>query len=220
TRPHSRSHNSSSAIWRSRSRFATSSSVSEAAEASRKRDRIRSFSSIPRRQRHRIRFSRVSSITKTSLSAIPYPSSLSATGYPARQSHRPLDQQILDLLDRERRIEVLRAHVDAVHDRVAAKEPIRILDIVEPLVQIAIAAVGHEAIGLQQSGGTDELVGVPPEGWTRRRAARAQDAFVEAVQLLALGRRLQPLALGRRRVVDEIRLHRVVLLEELAHVDD
>ena len=83
-----------------------------------------------------------------------------------------------------------------------------------------VAAVGDEAIGLQQAGRADELVGVPPEARARGRAARAQDAFVQAVQLVALLGRLQALLLGRRLVVDEVRLDRVVLLEELRHVDD
>jgi hypothetical protein len=52
------------------------------------------------------------------------------------------------------------------------------------------------------------------------RAAGAQDALVQAVELFALFGRLQALLLGRRIVVDQVRLDRVVLLEELGHVDD
>ena len=61
-----------------------------------------------------------------------------------------------------------------------------------------VAAVGDEAVGLQQPGRADELVGVPPEARAGGRAARAQDALVQAVQLVALLGRLQALLLGRR----------------------
>ena len=40
-------------------------------------------------------------------------------------SHRALDHDVLDLADRLRRIEALRADVDAIHDRVAAEQPVR-----------------------------------------------------------------------------------------------
>ena len=102
----------------------------------------------------------------------------------------------------------------------AAKQPVRVFEIVETLARGFVARVGDEPVGLQQSRGADKLVGIPPERRAGRRAACAQDALVEAVQLLAIRRRLQTLLLGRRRVVDEVGLDRVVLLEELAHVDD
>src|SRR4029079_18170506 len=72
----------------------------------------------------------------------------------------------------------------------------------------------------EESGRADELVGIPPERRARRRAAGAKDAFVQSVELFARLRRLQPLFFRRRRVVDDIRLDRMILLEELAHVDD
>ena len=68
--------------------------------------------------------------------------------------------------------------------------------------------------------GPTNLSGIPPERRAGGRAARAQDALVQAVQLFALLRRLQPLLLGRRLIVDQIGLDRVVLLEELRHVHD
>src|SRR5439155_19283011 len=72
----------------------------------------------------------------------------------------------------------------------------------------------------EQTRGAYELVRVPPEGRTSRRAARAEDAFVQPVELFPLFGRLQTLLFRRRRVVDQIRLDRMVLLEELAHVHD
>src|SRR5450756_743752 len=47
--------------------------------------------------------------------------------------HLPLDHHRLDLGDGFRRIETLWAGLGAVHDRVAAIEPERVLEIVEPL---------------------------------------------------------------------------------------
>ena len=101
-------------------------------------------------------------------------------------SDRALHQEFLDLADRPRGIEALRADVDAVHDRVAAEQAVRVLEVVEALVGRLVARVGDEAVGLQQARRADELVRVPPERRARGRAAGAQDALVEAVQLLAL----------------------------------
>ncbi len=110
---------------------------------------------------------------------------------------RPLDHDVLDLADRLRRVEPLRAHVDAVHDRVAAEQPVRVLEVVEALVDRLVARVGDEAVGGEQPGRTDELVRVPPERRAGGRAAGAEDALVEPVELLAVLGRLQPLLLGR-----------------------
>ena len=52
---------------------------------------------------------------------------------------------------------VFRAHVDAVHDRVAAEQAVRILEVVETLGCRLVARVGEEAVGLQQPRRTDEL---------------------------------------------------------------
>ena len=135
-------------------------------------------------------------------------------------SHRPLDHDLLDLADRLGRIESLRADVDAIHDRVATEEAVRILEVVEARSDRFVARVGDEAVGGEQPRRSHELVGIPPERGACRRATGAEDALVESIQLFAVLGRLQPLLLGRRGIVDEIRLDRVVLLEELAHVDD
>src|ERR1700747_844113 len=68
----------------------------------------------------------------------------------------------LSVADRLRGIQPLRAGLRAVHDRVAAIEPERILEAVEPLTRALIAAVGKPAIGLQQDRRTEILVLVPP----------------------------------------------------------
>src|SRR3546814_6230594 len=86
-------------------------------------------------------------------------------------------------------------------DRVAAIEAERIFEIVEPLTGHLVATVGEPAIRLEQNRGAEELVLVPPIARARGRAARAQDALVQPVELLTLRRRLEPLlARGRRQI--------------------
>src|SRR4029077_20907444 len=100
--------------------------------------------------------------------------------------YRTLHHQLLDLADGPGRVEVFRAGVDAVHDAMTTEQAVRVLEIVEALGRRLVAAVGDEAVGLQQARRADELVRVPPERGAGGRAAGAQDALVEAVELLAL----------------------------------
>ncbi len=58
-----------------------------------------------------------------------------------KQSELTLDHHLLDLGDRLRRVESLRAGLGAVHDGVAAIEAERILEIVEPFSSGLVAAV-------------------------------------------------------------------------------
>src|SRR5690606_35223280 len=100
---------------------------------SKKRPRTRSFSSRPRRARHWMRRRRAAS------SGPPGSSFMGSDG--------PPDQQILDLADRLRRVQALRADIGAVHDRMAAEQPVRILEVVQPLGRGLVTAVGNEAVG-------------------------------------------------------------------------
>ena len=59
-----------------------------------------------------------------------------------------------------------------------------------------------------------------PERRAGGRAGRAQDALGRVVVAGPVGRALEALALGRRRVVDEERHRAPVLPEEPLHVDD
>src|SRR5690606_20066511 len=110
--------------------------------------------------------------------------------------------------------------VYAVHDPAAAEYAERVIQGRQALLGLGVTAVGQEAIGLQQRGGTEELVRVPPERRAGGRAASAQDALVQAVQLVTVFRRLQTLDGRGRRVVLQERLHLLVLLVEDAHIDD
>ncbi|SAL86177.1 hypothetical protein AWB67_07134 [Caballeronia terrestris] len=100
----------------------------------------------------------------------------------------------------------------------ATEQTIRIFQVVEAFASRFIAAVRNKTIGLQQTGRTDEFVGVPPEARARGRAARAQNALVKTIQLVAFFRRLQALLLRRRRVVDQVRLDRMILIKKLREV--
>jgi hypothetical protein len=64
---------------------------------------------------------------------------------------------------------------------VAAVEPERVFELVEPLAGALVAAVLDPAVGLQQDGRTEIAVGVPPIRRAGGRAAGAQDALIEAV---------------------------------------
>src|SRR6059058_6134716 len=101
-------------------------------------------------------------------------------------SDRAADQHFLDLADRLVRIQALRAHVRAIHDRLAAEQAVRVFQVVQALVGRFVARVGDEAVGLQQAGRADELVRVPPERRAGGRAAGAQDALVGRPALRAL----------------------------------
>ena len=58
----------------------------------------------------------------------------------------PLDQHLFKLANRARWIQALRAHIDAVHDGMAAKQPVRVFEIVETFVLRMIAAIRDEPI--------------------------------------------------------------------------
>src|ERR1700704_4873586 len=80
------------------------------------------------------------------------------------RSNRPLDHHLLDLGDGLGRVEALGAGLGAIHDGVAAVEPERVLELVEPLALGLVAAVGQPAIGLQQDGGSEIALAGPPVG--------------------------------------------------------
>src|SRR3569833_1439336 len=129
-----------------------------------------------------------------------------------------LDHLELELGDGFRRVEALRAGLGAVHDGVAAVEAERILEIVEPLAGRLVARIGYPAVGLEQRGGAEITFAVPPIARARGRAAGAQDALVEAVELLAVLVALLPFLLRRRRGRLQPRLDRSVLRIEIGEV--
>src|SRR5262245_16891298 len=94
----------------------------------------------------------------------------------------PLHHRLLDLGNRLRGIEAFRADLCAIHDRVAAIELERIFERIEPFALMFVAAIGDPTLRLQQGRRAHEALTVPPIGRTRRRAAGAEDAFIESVE--------------------------------------
>src|SRR5205807_4943607 len=96
-----------------------------------------------------------------------------------------LGHHSLGIGNRVRRVEPFRAGLGAVHDRVAAIEPERVVEPVEALAGPLVAAVGEPAIGLQQHRRAEIAVLVPPVARAGGRAAEAEDALPQAVELCA-----------------------------------
>src|SRR5438128_11013207 len=94
-----------------------------------------------------------------------------------------LGHHSLGIGNRPRRVEPFRAGLGAVHDRVAAIEPERVLEPVEALAGALISAVSEPTIRLQQDGRTEIAVLVPPVARARGRAAEAEDALPQPVEL-------------------------------------
>ena len=70
-----------------------------------------------------------------------------------------------------------------------------------PLGLVLVAGIGEPAVGLQEDGGAEVLFAVPPVRGAGCRAAGAEDAFVEAVELLAF--------CGRLTVFEALHVNRV-----------
>ena len=93
---------------------------------------------------------------------------------------------LLDLGDGLGRIEPLRTDPGAVHDGVAPIDAHRVIQLRFTLLLLLVARVGQPPESLQKDGRTQVLFRVPPVRRAGRRAARAEDALVETIQLLAV----------------------------------
>src|SRR5205814_6546796 len=96
------------------------------------------------------------------------------TGVARPRSALALDEHLLDLRDRPRGIQVLRAHVGAIHDRVAAVEPEGVLELIQPLAGRLVAAVDDPAVSGQERGGTEEALAVPPVARSEEHTSELQ----------------------------------------------
>ena len=131
--------------------------------------------------------------------------------------------EVFDLGDAASRVQVLGTGVRAVHDRVAAVPLVGVVQTLQTLLRHLVTRVRDPTVRLLEDGGTQILVRVPPVGRTRRRAASAQNALVQTVQLLAILVRLEILHLVigiHLRLLLQPRLDRRVLLVEVSHVRD
>src|SRR5262245_29985748 len=113
---------------------------------------------------------------------------------------RAPDQPPLERSNRRCRVQPLGAGLGAVEDGVAAVEPERVLELIEALARALVPAVLDPAVRLQQDGRAEITVAVPPIGRAGGRAAGAEDALIEPVELVAVFLRLAPFFLRRRAV--------------------
>src|SRR5690554_5404960 len=151
---------------------------------------------------------------------ITYPRERSRRRMPARCGSDLAGQhQLLDFADRPGGVQPLGAGPRAVHDGVAAVELERILEVVQARAGVLVARIGDPAVGLEQDGGPEVAVAVPPVAGAGRAAAGAEDAFVQAVEPGTVFLRLQALAVRRRRALGaDPGLDRGVLREEVRQV--
>ena len=101
-------------------------------------------------------------------------------------SGRAIEQHGTNMTNRLRWIQALRAHVDAVLNAVTTKYAERIVQFGQSIFCGGVSTVGEEAIGLEQTRGTDKPIGIPPERGTTGRATGAENALVQPIQLGAL----------------------------------
>lgn len=101
---------------------------------------------------------------------------------PSSKSHH-----LLNLRNRLPRIQPLGTSPRAIQNSMAPIQTHAIIQRRLPLTLVFIPAVGEPAVGLQQDGGAEVLLAVPPVGRAGCAAAGAEDAFIEAVELFAVG---------------------------------
>src|SRR5690606_3362767 len=122
--------------------------------SSRKACSTASSSRMPRRQRH------FSLAYSTSMPALPLPGGFASRRLQA--SVLTLDHQFLDLRDGLARVQVFRAILRAVQNRMTTVLPERILERVGPLAGRLVPAGDDPAIRLQQRRRPEVTVRVPP----------------------------------------------------------
>jgi hypothetical protein len=126
---------------------------------------------------------------------------------------------LLDLSDRQSRVQALGACSRAVKDGVAPVHAHAVVEGVLALLLLLVSRVGDPSVALQEDGWAEVLLAVPPVAGARGRAARAQDALVQAVQLLAVLLRLEVLlSIGSGSGVLKVWLDGFVLLVEVGQI--
>lgn len=93
---------------------------------------------------------------------------------------------LLDLGNRQRRVEALGACPRAVKNGVASVQAHAVVEGVLALGLLLVTRVGDPAVRLEKNSGSEVLLLVPPVGRAGCRAAGAENAFVETVELLAV----------------------------------
>src|SRR5690606_24345782 len=138
---------------------------------------------------------------------------------PRGDSDATVEDLALDLLDRLRDGDAAGARLGAVVGRAAAPHAVEVVHHRQALGGALVARVEDEAVRVDDGGGPD-VAPVRPEHGAGRGAGGAQDALRRGVEELAVLGALEPFGGGRRLLVDEVRQHRLVGVEERLHVDD
>ena len=94
---------------------------------------------------------------------------------------------LLDLLDSLARVQALGTSPTAVHNRMAPVQAHAVIQHSLPFFFMFITRIYQPAIALEEHGRAEVFFGVPPVRGAGGGAAGAKDAFVEPVQLLAIG---------------------------------
>ena len=102
--------------------------------------------------------------------------------FQSRKSHR-----LFNLRNRLPRIQSLRTRPRAIQNGMTSVQTHTVVQRLHPFGFMLIAAVCQPPVGLQQDGGTEIFFTVPPVGGAGGGAAGTEDAFVEAIELLAVG---------------------------------
>lgn len=100
--------------------------------------------------------------------------------------HLVSSHHLLNLCNSTGRVQTLRASPRAVENSVATVHAHAVIQRVLTLGGLLITGIGQPAVGLEEDGGTEVLLAVPPVRGTGGRAAGAENAFVQTVELLAL----------------------------------
>ena len=110
------------------------------------------------------------------------------THHPSPVTHHPLKSHgLLNLRNRLGGIQPLRTRPRAIQNSMAPIQTHTIIQGGLALLGALVARIGDPAVGLQQHGGAEVFFAVPPVRRARRRTAGAEDAFVQAVELFAVG---------------------------------
>jgi len=102
---------------------------------------------------------------------------------------------------------------------VASIQAHRVVESVLARLSPFVTRVGYPAVGLEEDGGAEVFLTVPPVRRAGGTATGAEDAFVETVELLAVSYGLAVLtSIWRWGVALEVWLDGAVLLVELGHI--
>lgn len=128
---------------------------------------------------------------------------------------------LLDLSNGKTGVQTLGAGSRTVHDGVASVQTHGVLETGTAGSASLVTGVNHPSVGLHENSRAEVLSGVPPVRRARGRAAGAENAFVETIQLLTVLDGLEVFfAVSGDVVTLEVGLNGFVLLVELSQIGD